>query len=225
MEIQGGGGPPYIQAGHQLPYQGGGYDQGIHNQLAGLSLQDPAFLQELQRLEQPQQLQPQFVQQQQVLQPQVQQVQGVPVYAGGSSGPGSLPGNLLPPGDPAAANSATVRKHDEVGELSPEEVRWCYRKEAAPGTSPENWVAFDGYDSLRTEIRYRHIWQTRWRSQNMQQTRRAQSLNRHYERSQAESYSGGSSEEYNLSDPCVQGYRQGQTFNSHPPRYGQLFIV
>merc|ERR1719384_361424 len=46
--------------------------------------------------------------------------------------------------------------------------------------------------------------------------RRAQSLNRYYDRSAGESYSG-SSDEYNYSDPSQQYCRQ-QTFNSHPPR-------
>ena len=86
-----------------------------------------------------------------------------------SPGPGSIPyvGSVPPlPG-------AKTRSHDEVSELAPEEVRWFYKKEPEKG-----WALFDGYDSLRIEIRYRHIWQTRWRAQSSTHTRRAQSLNR-----------------------------------------------
>ena len=91
-------------------------------------------------------------------------------------GPGGLPfvGSMLPPsGSPSQA--AKTRSHDEVAELAPEEVRWFYKVEPEKG-----WVRFNGYDSLRIEIRYRHIWQTRWRSgsHSSAQTRRAHSLNR-----------------------------------------------
>ena len=81
-------------------------------------------------------------------------------------------GNLLPPsGSPSQAGK--TRSHDEVAELAPEEVRWFYKVEPEKG-----WVRFNGYDSLRIEIRYRHIWQTRWRSTSSAHTRRAHSLNR-----------------------------------------------
>ena len=60
-----------------------------------------------------------------------------------------------------------------MAELAPEEVRWFYKVEPEKG-----WVRFNGYDSLRIEIRYRHIWQTRWRSHSSAHTRRAHSLNR-----------------------------------------------
>ena len=199
MEIQGGGGPPYIQVGYPA-YPA--YDQGgqLHDQLGQLSLQDPVFLQELQRVDQPQ---PQQLHQQQVLLQQQQPLQGFPVQTGYAA-PGSLPGSHAPPPTSASPGNTAAkhRNHDEVTELTPEEVRWFYRKEG------QEWVAFDGYDSLRVEIRYRHIWQTRWRSQNLAgggHTRRAQSLNRYYDRSQAESYSGGSSDEYNFSDPSGYG--------------------
>merc|ERR1719264_1185593 len=106
---------------------------------------------------------------------------------GASTGPGGLPfvGSMLPPsGSPSQA--AKTRSHDEVAELAPEEVRWFYKVEPEKG-----WVRFNGYDSLRIEIRYRHIWQTRWRSgsHSSAQTRRAHSLNRYYDRS-GDSYSG-----------------------------------
>ena len=205
MEIQGGGGAPYIQ----VAYQPTAFNQagGLANQMGQLNLQDPAFLQELQRLEQPHQLQ-----QHQLIQQPVQQLQAVPAYntiGGGAGGPGN---HLPPPTTSPGHTSAKTRNHEEVGELAPEEVRWFYKKEA-----DKPWIVFDGYDSLRIEIRYRHIWQTRWRSQNMSHGRRAQSLNRYYDRSAGESYSG-SSDEYNYSDPSQQYSRQ-QTFNSHPPRY------
>jgi len=204
MEIQGGGGAPYIQ----VAYQPTAYNQvgGLANQMGQLNLQDPAFLQELQRLEQPHQLQ-----QHQLIQQPVQQLQAVPAYnnlGGGAGGPGN---HLPPPTTSPGHTSAKTRNHEEVGELAPEEVRWFYKKEV-----DKPWIVFDGYDSLRIEIRYRHIWQTRWRSQNMAHGRRAQSLNRYYDRSAGESYSG-SSDEYNYSDPSQQYSRQ-QTFNSHPPR-------
>ena len=204
MEIQGGGGAPYIQ----VAYQPTAFNQAgqLANQMGQLNLQDPAFLQELQRLEQPHQLQ-----QHQLIQQPVQQLQAVPAYNTGG------PGNHLPPPTTSPGHtSAKTRNHEEVGELAPEEVRWFYKKEA-----DKPWIVFDGYDSLRIEIRYRHIWQTRWRSQNMGHGRRAQSLNRYYDRSAGESYSG-SSDEDNFSDPSQQYSRQ-QTFNSHPPRYN--FII
>ena len=88
-------------------------------------------------------------------------------------GPGAMP-YLMPGAVPGSTNEAAkTRNHDEVCELGPEEVRWFYR--LAPDKS---WIQFDGYDSLRIEIRYRHIWQTRWRSSSSAQHRRAQSLNR-----------------------------------------------
>lgn len=136
MEIQGGGGAPYVQVGYQQGYDQGG---GLADQLGGLHLQDPAFLQELQRLEQPQVLQHHQVLQQ----PPVQQVQGLPVYQPAGPAPGPLP-----PGSTSPGHAAKTRQHDEVTELAPEEVRWFYKKEA-----DKPWVAFDGYDSLRIEIR------------------------------------------------------------------------
>ena len=36
-------------------------------------------------------------------------------------------------------------------------VRWFYKREA-----DKEWTPFMGYDSLRIELRYRHIWQTKW---------------------------------------------------------------
>ena len=203
MEIQGGGSAPYIQVAYQPAYDQAGV---LANQLGQLNLQDPAFLHELQRLEQPHQLQ-----QHQLIQQPVHQLQAVPGYVGPGV-PGNLPGNHLPPPTTSPGHtSAKTRNHEEVGELAPEEVRWFYKKEA-----DKPWIAFDGYDSLRIEIRYRHIWQTRWRSQTLPHGRRAQSLNRYYDRSAGESYSG-SSDEYNYSDPSQQYSRQ-QTFTSHPPR-------
>ena len=77
------------------------------------------------------------------------------------------------PGPGPGSPSAKTRSHDEVCELGPEEVRWFYRL-----AQDKPWIQFDGYDSLRIEIRYRHIWQTRWRSSSSAATRRAQSLNR-----------------------------------------------
>ena len=103
-------------------------------------------------------------------------------------------------------------------ELAPEEVRWFYKKEVEKA-----WVPFTGYDSLRVEIRYRHIWQTRWRpeSQQARQQRRTRSLNRHYERNGGYS----SSDEYNYSstasDPTKNyysdEYRAKTYYNSNPP--------
>jgi hypothetical protein len=200
MEMQGGQ-PPYIQLAYPA------YDQqaaGLPDQLGHLSLQDPAFLQELQRLEQPQPL----------LQPAFQPVGLVPqgpVQHGPAPVPQAHPGYPAP-GQPGPGLPGQQRSHEEVTELAPEEVRWFYRKEV-----DKSWIAFDGYDSLRVEIRYRHIWQTRWRAGSGLQTgRRAHSLNRYHDRSQAESYSG-SSDEYNFSDPSHQYSRQ-QTLNSNPPR-------
>ena len=80
---------------------------------------------------------------------------------------------MAPGPGPGSPSQNKVRSHDEVTELGPEEVRWFYR------LGPDKpWIQFDGYDSLRIEIRYRHIWQTRWRSGSSAQHRRAQSLNR-----------------------------------------------
>lgn len=80
---------------------------------------------------------------------------------------------MAPGPGPGSPSQNKVRSHDEVSELGPEEVRWFYR------LGPDKpWIQFDGYDSLRIEIRYRHIWQTRWRSGSSAQHRRAQSLNR-----------------------------------------------
>jgi len=87
------------------------------------------------------------------------------------------------------------RQQDIVTELAPEEVRWFYKRD-----TDKEWTPFMGYDSLRIELRYRHIWQTKWAaaanneaaagasdptgaaSQN-QRSRRSTSLNRnvHYE--------------------------------------------
>jgi hypothetical protein len=36
-------------------------------------------------------------------------------------------------------------------------VRWFYKREV-----DKEWTPFMGYDSLRIELRYRHIWQTKW---------------------------------------------------------------
>lgn len=36
-------------------------------------------------------------------------------------------------------------------------VRWFYKREV-----DRDWIPFMGYDSLRLELRYRHIWQTKW---------------------------------------------------------------
>lgn len=36
-------------------------------------------------------------------------------------------------------------------------VRWFYKREM-----DKDWTPFMGYDSLRIELRYRHIWQTKW---------------------------------------------------------------
>ena len=86
--------------------------------------------------------------------------------------PYMVPGMPGAPGE--AGQGAKTRQHDEVCELGPEEVRWFYRL-----AMDKPWIQFDGYDSLRIEIRYRHIWQTRWRSSSQAtHSRRAQSLNR-----------------------------------------------
>ena len=37
------------------------------------------------------------------------------------------------------------------------QVRWFYKRE-----QDRDWLPFMGYDSLRLELRYRHIWQTKW---------------------------------------------------------------
>ncbi len=37
------------------------------------------------------------------------------------------------------------------------QVRWFYKREV-----DKDWTPFMGYDSLRVELRYRHIWQTKW---------------------------------------------------------------
>ncbi len=37
------------------------------------------------------------------------------------------------------------------------QVRWFYKREV-----DKDWTPFQGYDSLRVELRYRHIWQTKW---------------------------------------------------------------
>ena len=70
-------------------------------------------------------------------------------------------------------------------------MRWFYKRE-----SDKEWTPFMGYDSLRIELRYRHIWQTKWAaaanneptdpagaSGQNQRGRRSTSLNRnvHYE--------------------------------------------
>ena len=181
----------------------------LSHQLGQLSLQDPAFIQELQRLENqkyqygavqplPAQHDPantgMFPAQVATMPPMPlgpNTLPSVPMGGaptGGSgefqmirltmsdhiAAPGSQPfvGNILPPsGSPSQA--AKTRSHDEVAELAPEEVRWFYKVEPEKG-----WVRFNGYDSLRIEIRYRHIWQTRWRSHSSAHTRRAHSLNR-----------------------------------------------
>ena len=78
-----------------------------------------------------------------------------------------------------AAAQQAPRHHEIVSELSPEEVsqshglshdgnrrnltstssqiRWFYKREVE-----KDWTPFMGYDSLRIELRYRHIWQTKW---------------------------------------------------------------
>ncbi len=51
----------------------------------------------------------------------------------------------------------------QVGELAPEEVRWFYKPEAE-----KTWTPFDGYDSLRYDLRpikssvILHYVQVRW---------------------------------------------------------------
>ena len=37
------------------------------------------------------------------------------------------------------------------------QIRWFYKREVE-----KDWTPFMGYDSLRIELRYRHIWQTKW---------------------------------------------------------------
>ena len=37
------------------------------------------------------------------------------------------------------------------------QIRWFYKREV-----DKDWTPFMGYDSLRIELRYRHIWQTKW---------------------------------------------------------------
>ena len=37
------------------------------------------------------------------------------------------------------------------------QVRWFFKREV-----DKDWTSFMGYDSLRVELRYRHIWQTKW---------------------------------------------------------------
>ena len=79
----------------------------------------------------------------------------------------------MAPGPGPGSPSQNKVRGEEVCEVRPEEVRWFYR------LGPDKpWIQFDGYDSLRIEIRYRHIWQTRWRSGSSAQHRRGQSLNR-----------------------------------------------
>ena len=41
--------------------------------------------------------------------------------------------------------------------LHPIQIRWFYKREVE-----KDWTPFMGYDSLRIELRYRHIWQTKW---------------------------------------------------------------
>ena len=41
--------------------------------------------------------------------------------------------------------------------LFPSQIRWFYKREVE-----KDWTPFMGYDSLRIELRYRHIWQTKW---------------------------------------------------------------
>ena len=53
----------------------------------------------------------------------------------------------------AAAGAAQPRHHEIVSELSPEEIRWFYKREVE-----KDWTPFMGYDSLRIELRYRWVW-------------------------------------------------------------------
>ncbi|XP_023346323.1 phospholipase DDHD1, partial [Eurytemora carolleeae] len=146
------GGPNY-----QYQYE----DPNLCHQMGQMSLQDPAFIEELRRIEQ-NKTNSAYFPGQPIIPNQGQGVFTLPV-PGGATAPGSIPpvqgfqGLLHNPG----STVPKPRSREEVCELTAEEVRWFYKPEL-----DKLWIPFDGYDSLRIEIRYRHIWQTKWRQGN-----------------------------------------------------------
>ncbi|TRY71739.1 hypothetical protein TCAL_08151 [Tigriopus californicus] len=180
---------------------GGDLVNPLASQFGHLSLQDKAFLDAFNRQEQ-------------------QELHGVPRPA--PVDPTSLLGQLeqvtqisrLQRQGSVQSNSsgdqgpvAQPRHHEVVAELASEEIRWFFKREV-----DKDWAPFMGYDSLRIELRYRHIWQTKWsevdrrtntidmRSRAAQpgpRGRRARSLNRvHYDRSQSALGNGYEDEDY-----------------------------
>ena len=185
----------------------------ITTQIQHLSLQDKAFLEELHRIEAEERSRQGYH-----LPPSTAVTFGAVVpLGGGATLPGNIPGAGMVQAQQMVQPGVTQppKRHEEVCELFPEEVRWFYKLEA-----DKDWLPFNGYDSLRIEIRYRHIWQTRWRpeSQHARHQRRTRSLNRHHERNGAYS----SSDEYNYSsDPTkdyYEDYHNKTYYNSNPPR-------